>query len=144
VTGLALTRAGARPELRRYLAATLAGLAVWGLFASWTPTGGREASLCLLRRLLVPCPGCGMTRAVAYLTKGEWYAAWVAHPLVFLLAAEVLLAWMVYGVLLLRGRDPGAIRRSLKSRALGGWAVAHGLLFLGVWAYRLATGHLPW
>lgn len=114
-------------------------LAGWALFALWTPTGGREASICLLRRIAMPCAGCGMTRAVALLAKGRWDAAVAYHPLAPLLVGQGLLLWAAWGVALVRDRLPRAISGRL------GWGVvlANAALLLGVWILRLVHGTLP-
>lgn len=34
----------------------------------------------------VPCPGCGLTRALGYLITGRWQQAWEMNPVIFLIA----------------------------------------------------------
>jgi hypothetical protein len=55
----------------------------------------------------VPCPGCGLTRALACATHGHWAEAYAFHPLWPLLLAYfgVLCAWKI--VEEARGRPPG-------------------------------------
>lgn len=130
-------RAAFRPAAWWGVTATLA--VGWAILALWTPPGERETSICMLRRVLVPCPGCGMTRAVALLAKGRWTEAVALHPLAPVLTAQGLALWAAWGVALLRDRLP---------RAVSGWlgwglvALNVGLL-LGVWVLRLAHGSLP-
>lgn len=120
----------------------LAGLAAFGgflLFRVWVPAPGAQNTICLIRRLSgLPCPGCGMTRAFAHLAKGEWAAAASDHLLAFVIAAELGLAWLVWGVLLASGREP----------RMPAWFERAVLVHLAVlvvfWLGRLATGTLPW
>lgn len=37
-----------------------------------------------------PCPGCGLTRAGLCLLKGQFFAAWEIHPLIYLWAILLL------------------------------------------------------
>lgn len=49
---------------------------------------------CMLRTLTgIPCPGCGMTRAVLSALRGDFRAAFAYHPLWVTLP---LLAWLVF------------------------------------------------
>ena len=57
-----------------------------------------EGSLCLFRRWLFPCPGCGSLRALAAVSRGELREAWSLHPLIPLVLAEVLGLWLASGV----------------------------------------------
>jgi hypothetical protein len=120
----------------------LAGLAALGgflLFRVWVPAPGSENTVCLLRRLSgLPCPGCGMTRAFAHLTKGEWAAAAVDHPLAFLIVVEMALVWGAWGLAL-------ASRRPLRMPAWFERAMlAHLAVLVAFWLGRVATGTLPW
>lgn len=42
----------------------------------------------------IPCPGCGMTRSVIHLTKGEFLESFYDHPLVFLIPIALYLGIM--------------------------------------------------
>ena len=120
----------------------LAGLAALGgflLFRVWVPAPGSENTVCLLRRLSgLPCPGCGMTRAFAHLAKGEWGAAAADHPLSFLIAVELALAWAAWGLALAR-RRPVRMPVWFESAVL-----AHLAVLVAFWLGRVATGTLPW
>ncbi len=82
-----------------------------GVGILWAP----EASAVWLGKLLPPCmfhrltglncPGCGGTRAVQALLRGDWYAAW--HFNMFLWISVALLAeeYVRYGLILLRGEE---------------------------------------
>lgn len=83
------------------------------------------------------CPGCGLTRAVISLVRGDLGTAAAYHPLVFLFAVEGLAAWLWF---LIRRRDLiGPISRPALNLVLGGTVVA----LIGVWIARMATGTLP-
>lgn len=109
---------------RRLLGLGLVGLGLVGL-------GLAGVQACPIRALTgVPCPGCGMVRAVIALGSGDPAEAWRMHPLVFLVVPIV-------GVEVVRG-----IRGPTWRWPDWGPAVAAALL-IGVWAARLATGTHP-
>jgi hypothetical protein len=85
----------------------------------------------------VACPGCGMTRAAASMVRGEFGAAGAYHPMVFVLAVAGLGAWTWY--LLRRSGRAGPLPPRTVNTAL----IAIGIMLLGVWAVRFATGTLP-
>jgi hypothetical protein len=127
----------------------LAGLAALGgflLLHAWVPAPGAQNTVCLLRRLAgLPCPGCGLTRAFAHLAKGEWAAAASDHPLAFVLAAELALAWLAWGAALLRRRPPVRSPAWLERVALTPLvALTHLAVLVAFWLGRVATGTLPW
>ena len=79
------------------LALTAAALALLYIFG-----GG----LCIFRLLTgIPCPGCGMTRALAAVLRGELAAAFSFHPLWWTLPLLLLL--------LLHTMFPNAVSRVL-------------------------------
>ena len=119
--------------------AGLAGLAAAAVLRLWVPGSGPETSFCFSRRVLgLPCPGCGLTRAFAHLAKGEWSAALADHPLAPVLAAEIVLIWLVWGRAALRGL-PLAPPAWLTPAVL-----AHVAVLCALWLGRLSTGALPW
>lgn len=60
---------------------------------------GRSMWACPLQTVLqVPCPGCGLTRALLALLKGQWQVAWNGHPFVFVAAGAML--WMFLAAVL--------------------------------------------
>jgi len=77
-----------------------------------------------------------MTRAFAALAKGDWSAAVALHPLAPVLAAELVLGWVVWGVAL-------ASRRLLSFR-LDGLLLGNLAALVALWLGRVATGTLPW
>jgi hypothetical protein len=105
----------------------------------WVPPEGARFIVCPFRRLTgLPCPGCGMTRAFAHLAKGQWSAALRDHPLAPLLAAEICIAWVAWGL-------PAADRlRAVAIARLDRLALWHVVVLGLVWLGRLATGSLPW
>lgn len=123
---------------RLWVLAGLAGLAGLAVLHVWQPSPDPGSSVCLSRRLTnLPCPGCGMTRAFAHLAKGEWGAAFADHPLAPVLAAELALAWIGWGILLARGLP------TLELRWLNPLLLAHAAVLVAVWLGRVATGTLP-
>ena len=95
--------------------------------------------LCGFRALFgVPCPGCGLTRCLAALTRGDVVAAFRVHPAgpVFLayLGALWATAWWSYA-------RHGTLRSPL-ARRIPGWAHAAVIVaMIVVWAVRF-TGLL--
>ena len=85
----------------------------------------------------VACPGCGMTRAAGQLVRGNVIEALRYHPLILLVAAELLAAWTIW-----TAHRAGWIRwrhRRWVDIVIGATA---GLLLV-VWVIRLATGSTP-
>ena len=93
--------------------------------------------LCLFHRFTGhACPGCGLTRAMAALARGELGRSFALHPLTLLLVAEVGLVWWAWGRTL--AGDPGIPPRTQRTMA---WGTA--ALLLAVWVLRAALGQLP-
>jgi hypothetical protein len=85
----------------------------------------------------VACPGCGMTRAAGQLVRGNVVEALRYHPLILLIAAEVLAAWTIWAA-----HRSGWIQwrhRRWVDFAIGATAA----LLVAVWVIRLATGSTP-
>lgn len=117
-----------------------AGLGLWGLGQVTSADSGPEQSLCLLRRAGIPCPNCGMTRALGALARGDLDGAQTLHPLAVVLLAEGLVLWFVAGVQVVRGRR----WPSPSGRQFAGWLAVHAVALVAVWLGRTATGTLPW
>lgn len=106
---------------KRLIKTLLIHLVAAALFALWLFLTG-----CPLHRLTgLPCPGCGMSRALFSLAKLDFTGAWYYHPLVFFLPPAALYivhrrAWKLPG-----GR-----------RAAVAVAVALGAALLAVYAIR--------
>jgi len=86
----------------------------------------------------IPCPGCGLTRAIAALARGEIRTALRLHPFAPLLLVEAVVLWALGTRELLRRRalapPPWLVERLL---------VWQGAALLALWLARLATGTLP-
>lgn len=78
--------------------------------------------------LHIPCPGCGMTRALVLVLTGHWQDAWLLQPLVY--------GWILLGVLF------GANRYLLdkKPKYLTAFLVILLLGTLLLYMYRLCFG----
>jgi hypothetical protein len=65
-----------------------AGLVMSGL-PSW---------ICPLRELWgIPCPGCGLSRAITALVRGDWQTSFTFHLFApFFLLALILMAWVTF------------------------------------------------
>lgn len=101
---------------------------------------GRGFSFCAFRRITgIPCPGCGMTRAMAALARGDFVAALHLHPFAPLVLAQAVALWAKVGEALLRRRP-----FTLPPRLLERLMIWQGAAFLVLWLGRLATGTLPW
>jgi hypothetical protein len=79
-----------------------------------------------------------MTRALALLARGDWSAALALHPWAPVVAAQLGLAWVLWGTALLR---PGA-GAGWRSR-LGPVLAANLAALAALWLGRLASGTLP-
>ncbi len=85
--------------------------------------------------LRVPCPGCGLTRALRLALHGELVAATHMHPLWFLVAPALLVAAMVEMRGYLRDGRLGAAERAPGAKALTTGLV---VLLVVVWVARFA------
>lgn len=83
------------------------------------------------------CPGCGMTRALAHLVRGDAGAALDYHPLAPLILVLAFAGWG-WGVL----RSRGMVRRLPPAVGTGSILLTASLL-LAVWLVRLVSGSLP-
>ena len=113
-------------------------IAVSMLLAHWVPSGDPRFSICFLRRVLhIACPGCGLTRSLAAIAKGDAIGAVDIHPLGPVLALEGVVLWSVWGVSLAIASIH--VKRSFINYLL----IADASLLLVVWLVRLSTGTLP-
>ncbi len=117
----------------------MAGALAFAVLRAVTPPPAASAApFCPLRFLLgIPCPGCGMTRALAHLARGEWRPALALHPLAPLVAAELAMGWAAAGLALAR-RAAGRLRAWVPPIL-----AADAALLVALWAGRLATGTWP-
>lgn len=116
------------------------------LFALFVPVGLAVASgfpLCPTAGMFgIPCPGCGLTRAVLAAVQGNFSGAFHYHPLFFVLGPIYFGALAAAVLALLQG--PHAVRRAPNARRrIGDRTVTAGALVLfvamiGVWGLRFA------
>jgi uncharacterized protein DUF2752 len=120
-----------------------AGVAAALLFfgAGWigVPNDARY-TICAFRRLTgIPCPGCGLTRAMAALARGELLLALHFHPFAPLILGEAAALWAAIGAAVVRRRP-----FTLPPRLLQQLVIWQAAALLALWLGRLATGTLPW
>ncbi|HZE97808.1 MAG TPA: DUF2752 domain-containing protein [Planctomycetota bacterium] len=84
----------------------------------------------MLLLLGMPCPGCGITRALGLVTHGRFRDAFDYHPLWPLLLAYFTFLWIYQIVESVRGEPP-----KLPTYRIAGAAI---VVLLGFWAVRLA------
>lgn len=79
---------------------------------------GRQGYPCLFRLLTgFYCPGCGGTRALKYLLRGQVLASLYYHPLVFYMAAVAAAEGGLWAAdRLIGGRERGVGRKAEKRR----------------------------
>ena len=93
-----------------------------------------HVTLCLFQRVTgKPCPGCGMTRSMLALARGDFVESLRMHPLGVAFAAGLLAAIGGTLVGIVRGGDPP--RRFLERHGVR-LVVALLVLFLAQWIVR--------
>jgi hypothetical protein len=131
-----VTSSRSRPRLAAFagLTALFIGAALWkpaddGLplcaFKLWT---GRS------------CPGCGMTRALAALGRGDAAASVTYHAFAPIVAAAAVFAWGALGIGLLTGRN---LLPDFNTRAFQVVCLAFIAAFVVYWLFRLWRGTAP-
>lgn len=132
--------AGRRTQLLLWLGVGAAGAALF-FAAGWIGLpSGPGYTVCAFRRITgIPCPGCGLTRAMAALARGELLLALHFHPFAPLVLAEAAALWAAVGNAIARQR-PLVLPSGLMERIVI-WQTA---AFLVLWVGRLATGTLPY
>ena len=127
------------------LAAALAAPVVLVAFGAWLrpdPRGyGTHEKLglppCVMMKWLhVPCPGCGVTTAVALAAHGRILDSARTQPFGLLvpLAIPAAAIWAIVGHF--RGRD---LYRDLTSIKLGAWTWWLAAVIAAAWAYKMAV-----
>jgi len=110
----------------------VAAVAAAALTGDGTETG---PVLCPFRRCTgAYCPGCGGTRAVGRLLRGDLVGAWHQHPYVVLLAAQS----MILGGAWFTGSGQRLVRRT--------WLpvlILNVAAMITIWMFRLAIGDIP-
>jgi hypothetical protein len=95
--------------------ALLAGSLLLPFVAYDWVTSPQSVVLCPLRAVTaIPCPSCGLTRALAHLERGHWAEALKFHPfspLIFVLALALIILLLLELVL-----HKGIISNPLKNR----------------------------
>jgi Protein of unknown function (DUF2752) len=100
------------------------------------PTGG--PTVCPFALVTgMACPGCGMTRAMGYLIRGDLPAAIRYHPLAPLVLLLGLGGWIWF--MLRRSGKVGPMPHRVVNLTLISFAV----LLVAVWAVRWYLGALP-
>jgi Protein of unknown function (DUF2752) len=95
-------------------------------------------SSCIFQSLTgIACPGCGFSRALSALARGEFATAWVLHPLAPFVVVEV--SALILGASWAASRGRPWAWGSLLPRLV----LCNFVVFVGVWALRWATGTLP-
>ncbi len=102
------------------------------------PITGLGVDLCMLHAATgLPCPGCGMSRAIAALSQGQWSAALGLNPFaLFAWPTFMVLAALAVAPRAWRERVEARVRRSTWAGRVYSWVffafVGFGLLRLGV------------
>ena len=127
------------------LAVVAVPVAAVGVLAVWDPAVHGGPVLCPMRRLTaIPCPGCGLTRALGVLARGHVADALTLHPLVWLVVVDAAVLWVLTARRRL-GRPsvaPPPARAERRARAVAVLVGAQAALFVAVWVLRLATGSI--
>ena len=102
-------------------------LAASFLYFPFSTTGPVFCPVALI--LGLPCPGCGITRALGHATHGKFREAFEFHALWPLLLGYFVFLWIYKLVETVRGEPP-----KLPTYKIGGAAL---IVLLGFWAVRL-------
>ena len=87
-----------------------------------------------------PCPGCGMTRALTALGRGEPGLALKYHAFAPFVALAAVAWWITMAAGFVTGRD---YVPNLNDRRLQLWLLALIVVFIGYWLVRLWMGTAP-
>ncbi len=121
--------------------AVFAGLSVLFVAAAlWKPADD-GIPLCTFKLGTgISCPGCGMTRALAALARGEPAVSVKYHAFAPLVALAAVLAWAALGIGLVTGRD---LFPDLNARRATIFLAIFIAAFLAYWFFRLWRGTAP-
>lgn len=115
----------------------MAAIAGLSFLAAWTPTDDGPTLCPFALATGHACPGCGLTRALAYLIRGDLERTVFYHPLAPLLAIGLAVGvvwWWGY-----RYRRWRPVPLPMVNAAL----IAIGVALVAVWVGRILTGTLP-
>lgn len=122
-------------RINRWMAA--APVALVAFLAMWTPTDDGP-TLCPFALLTgMACPGCGMSRAISWLVRGDIGTSFRYHPL-----APFLVTMVVVGAIWALGRMRRGWKRPPIAMVNFG-LIGFGVLLIVVWAVRILSGTLP-
>jgi len=125
-----------RPRLAAFAVLTAAFVAA----AFWKPSD-EGPILCGFRNATgLACPGCGMTRSLAALAKGQPAVSVKYHAFGSIVALGAIFAWVALGIGLATGRD---LLPDLNARRATVFILAGTGLFLAYWLFRLWRGTAP-
>ncbi len=125
----------ARRRSKAWQAAVLAALL--SVAALTDPNRPLPFDVCLFNRLTgLPCPTCGMTRAVCHAVRGHWTRSVATHPAGLILAVG-LVGWLLWAAAeAWRGGPIAEVLRRRLARAL----IAAGVVVSGVfWIAQLVS-----
>lgn len=89
----------------------------------WIVTRLLGRGMCLILELTgIPCPGCGLTRSVLLILRGQWERAWEMHPFGY--------AWCAFFILFFLNRY--VVRKGEKV-----WQAALTILCAGMIIYYI-------
>ncbi len=127
--------AGTQQEAAAHVGPRRAALAVLVWVAAALPAALRWQQCQFARMFHIPCPGCGMTRAVTLLLAGDWRGSLHMHPLALpVLAAGGTFALATVWTTYVYGW-PMVHKSRLGRASLVGLAVAYGGSIL-LWGLR--------
>jgi len=91
---------------------------------------------CPIRALFgIPCPGCGLTRAVILCLHGDWATSLHAHPLAPIVLVQAVVLSFVWFIV---RAEPMHLVRLKRVAKVSSRLDTVGLLI--VWVYRVSTG----
>lgn len=114
--------------------------ALFVVAALWKPKDDGIPLCALKLGTGVPCPGCGMTRGLAALGRGEPAVSVRYHAFAPLIAAAAVMAWGLLGFGLLTGRD---VLPDLNSKRFQIACLVFIGAFIAYWLFRLWRGTAP-
>ena len=135
-SGSIASSARSRPRIVAFAALS----ALFVAAALWKPKDD-GIPLCALKiGTGVSCPGCGMTRGLAALGRGEPAESVRYHAFAPLIAAGAVIVWTLLGVGFLTGRD---VLPDLNSRRFQVACLVFIAAFIVYWLFRLWRGTAP-